>query len=132
MVGEGRYDLDCVSQRSDGFAARSTGSAATIGEADRTFGVHCYSNERRCPHRRSLCHVNDDHSSPKISRRAALRTWLARAAPLVLLTACAGPTGSPATGRIGSTTGPGSVSAGGPALAQVALGNQAGVSQAAA
>ena len=36
--------------------------------------------------------MNDDHPHHRISRRAALRTWITRTAPLVLLTACLGPT----------------------------------------
>lgn len=35
--------------------------------------------------------MHDHHQNPRISRRAVLRTWIARTAPLVLLTACIGP-----------------------------------------
>lgn len=46
--------------------------------------------------------MNDDLSRPRISRRAALRTWITRTASLVLLTACAGPA-SAASVRSSST-----------------------------
>jgi protocatechuate 3,4-dioxygenase beta subunit len=40
---------------------------------------------------------------PRISRRAALRTWITRAAPLVLLTACIGPTSATPAGAAGGS-----------------------------
>jgi protocatechuate 3,4-dioxygenase beta subunit len=53
--------------------------------------------------------MHDDYLKPRISRRAALRTWITRAAPLVLLTACIGPasaaTVQPSSGGAGSETG---------------------------
>lgn len=58
--------------------------------------------------------MNDDHAKPKISRRAALRTWIARTVPLVLLTACVGPTSAASAvtaGASGSGGAPEAVSA---------------------
>lgn len=58
--------------------------------------------------------MHDDRLKPRISRRAALRTWIVRTAPLVLLTACIGPasaaTVQPSSG--GATSGAGQASPG--------------------
>ena len=48
--------------------------------------------------------MNDDHAKPRISRRAALRTWIARAAPLVLLTACVGPSSAASAVTVGASS----------------------------
>jgi protocatechuate 3,4-dioxygenase beta subunit len=72
--------------------------------------------------------VNDDHANrPRISRRAALRTWITRSATLVLLTACAGPASAAATRPSSTTTqdGTGQATSG-----QVAPGQAATVQQA--
>jgi protocatechuate 3,4-dioxygenase beta subunit len=42
-------------------------------------------------------HPSDDFVASRISRRVALRSWLAGAVPLLLLTACAGPTAAQTT-----------------------------------
>jgi protocatechuate 3,4-dioxygenase beta subunit len=60
-------------------------------------------------------------NAPRISRRAALRFWVARAAPLLLLAACASPT-------IASSSGPASGAQAAPARGQAASG-QAGSGQ---
>lgn len=74
--------------------------------------------------------MNDDHAMPRISRRAALRTWITRTASLVLLTACIGPTSATSAGAA-RAGGPGttSVSTGGPAIAQSSSASQAGTGQ---
>ena len=46
--------------------------------------------------------MNDEHTPPRISRRDALRTWVTRTAPLILLTACIGPS-SAASAQSSST-----------------------------
>jgi protocatechuate 3,4-dioxygenase beta subunit len=64
----------------------------------------------------------DEDLKPRFSRRAALRTWITRTAPLVLLTACIGPasaaTAQPSSRGAGSEAG--QASPGRSALAQAA------------